>query len=316
MSSPWPAGFSRIPAESWASTPLDELARGYDTVEHHGWYSNLEPTLDALQERIADGQIVMDYSGGTGILADRLLQRLPARNFGVLIVDSSPKFLRMAVEKLGERERVAFRLIRYLKDERRLQLVDEVMDRSLLDRGVDVLVSTNAIHLYYDLPDTLNSWWRVLCPGGLVHVQSGNIRNPDAGDEEWIIDETVEAIHLAAVDVVQAGGRFAGLGVGLDDAERMARHATLRRKYFLPVRDLEHYVSSLQDAGFQDIAVSNATKAESKNSNRSSKRNVAKSTNSKATCPHQPRATTKPPESKSCGSRFVRFSANRLSARA
>jgi len=134
--SPWPTGFSRIPGEAWASTPLDELARGYDTVEHHGWYSNLEPTLDTLQARIGDGQIVMDYSGGTGILADRLLERLPGRQFGVLIVDSSPKFLRMAVEKLGDRERVAFRLIRFLREERRLQRVDEVVGPALLDAAM------------------------------------------------------------------------------------------------------------------------------------------------------------------------------------
>ena len=259
MSTPWPSGFACVPDEPWVSIPLDELARGYDTVENHGWYRNLEPTLDTLQDLVGDGQIIMDYSGGTGILADRLLRRLPERCFGVLIVDSSPKFLRMAVEKLGEQERVAFRLIRFLREERRLQLVDEVLDRAILARGVDVLVSTNAIHLYYDLRDTLASWRRVLKTGGALHVQSGNIRNPDAGGDEWIIDETVEAIHQAAVAIVRQRDRFSSFREGLDDRKRMAHYASLRRKYFLPVRELDYYVAALGNAGFDDVTATKST---------------------------------------------------------
>ena len=94
------------------------------------------------------------------------------------IVDASPKFLRVALSKLGDDERVAYRLIAYVKEERRLQTVQEVVDQSLLERGVDWISSTNAIHLYYDLEDTLRSWKQVLRSGGRAFVQSGNIRNP------------------------------------------------------------------------------------------------------------------------------------------
>ena len=59
--------------------------------------------------------------------------------------------------------------------------------------GVDAISSTNAIHLYYDLEDTLRSWTRVLKPGASCFVQSGNIGNPAAApddlnalwEEEW-----------------------------------------------------------------------------------------------------------------------------------
>jgi ubiquinone/menaquinone biosynthesis C-methylase UbiE len=51
-----------------------------------------------------------------------------------------------------------------------------------------VLTSTNAIHLYDDIPNTLRSWARVLSPGGVVRINSGNVQNPRARENEWIID--------------------------------------------------------------------------------------------------------------------------------
>lgn len=243
----WPEAFARVPDQPWAHQPLEELALKYDSVERHGWYRNLEPTLDQLEAHLAAGQVLVDYSGGTGILVDRLLKRRPDLDAGFVIVDASPKFLRLALEKLGADERLAFRWIRFLRDERRLETVDEVLP----DFAADALVSTNAIHLYYDLPGTLRSWQRVLKPGAKVFVQSGNIDNPDAGEGEWIIDETVEAIHRAAMEIARADDRFAAYRAGLDDAERMAKYDALRAKYFLPVRPLAFYVDALEAAGFR-----------------------------------------------------------------
>src|SRR6185436_8708868 len=111
------------------------------------------------------------------------------------------------------------------------------------------IASTNAIHLYYDLPDTLASWARVLRPGGQVFVQSGNIRNPAAKPGEVIIDETVEAIHEAASRIAMEQDRFAPYRAVLADPERMAAHASIRRKYFLPARPLEYYLEHLARAG-------------------------------------------------------------------
>ncbi|MBW2295398.1 MAG: class I SAM-dependent methyltransferase [Deltaproteobacteria bacterium] len=247
MNSPWPDGFARIPDADWVSEKIDTLARKYDSVEHHGWYRNLDPTVDRLRELVTDGDIVIDYSGGTGILTDRLLRACPDLNAGWLIVDSSPKFLRLALEKLRDETRVAFRLIRYLKPERRLQLLDEVLGAE--PASVHGLVSTNAVHLYYDLPETVASWVRVLRPNAYVLVQSGNIRNPDAEPGSWIIDETVEAIHENAVEIVRSDARFLEYRPGLDDDERCAKYASLRNKYFLPVRPLDTYLGVFRDAG-------------------------------------------------------------------
>ena len=245
----WPAGFSRIPDDDWVAQPPETLALTYDTVQDHGWYRNLDPTIERLTETLRPGDILLDYSGGTGILAERLLARVGSE-IGILIVDASPKFLRVALDKLGADERVGFRLIRYLKDERRLQTVQEAVETPLLERGVDAVSSTNAIHLYYDLEDTLRSWRTVLRSGGTAFVQSGNIGVPDLPDGSWIIDETVEAINDAAVELVRTDDRYAAYRSGLDDEARRTAYAELRRKFFLPVRPLAHYLDALEAAGF------------------------------------------------------------------
>ncbi len=245
----WPAGVPRIPDADWTSLPIDTLARKYDSLENHGWYRNLEPTLDELCRALRDGDLVIDYSGGTGILADWLFRRAPQLRVGVAIVDSSPKFLRLALEKLRDEERVAFRHIAYVKEHKRLQLLDEVLEPALVARGLDGLISTNAVHLYYDLPDTVASWVRCLRPGARLFVQSGNIRNPSAEPGTWIIDETVEAIHGIAVDLVREDPAWSAYRRVLTDDARMAQYAALRAKYFLPVRPLAYYTGVFEAAG-------------------------------------------------------------------
>jgi ubiquinone/menaquinone biosynthesis C-methylase UbiE len=246
----WPAPFVRVPDEDWTRQPVDTFGLRYDTVENHGWYRNLDPTVEDLARHLTTGQILVDYSGGTGILLDRLKLRIFDRQFGVLIADSSPKFLRVALDKFGGDERVAFRCLRWLKEARRLQLLEEVLGPELTARGVDAIASTNAIHLYINLPETLASWARVLRPGGRVFVQSGNIRNPDAQPREWVLDETVWAIHEVATGLVRNDARYAAYRAALDDEARMQAYVAYRDRVFLPVRPLAYYVGCLQAAGF------------------------------------------------------------------
>lgn len=257
MRAPWPAGFVRVLDEDWTRDPVEALARKYDRVDAHGWYRNLDPTVEALEETLGEGEILVDYSGGTGILMSRLLNAMPDRRVGVVNVDSSPKFLRLSLEKLRAEERAAFRLIRYLKDEKRLQYVDEVLGKALVERGVDAIASANAIHLYYDLAPTLASWRRILRPTGRVHVQSGNIRTTFQRKDQWIIDDTVEAVQAVAVDIVRTDERFTRHRASVADAAHMDAHARFRAKVFPPVRPLEAYVEAFGRAGFApvDIAV-------------------------------------------------------------
>jgi len=252
----WPEGFERVlSGEPWVEQPIGALALKYDSVESHGWYANLEPTLVALRKTLRDGDFVVDYSAGTGILIDRLFRANPDLRIAALLVDASPKFLRLAWEKLGDDERVALRWIRYLREEKRLQRLDEVLDQSLRQRGIDVLISTNAIHLYYGMEETLRSWTQTLRPGGIAFVQSGNIDNPDAPPGTWIIDQTVERIQPIARDLVRTDPRYAPFRDRLSDTGRCARYDALRAKYFLPVRPAHYYLDQLRAAGLEVLKV-------------------------------------------------------------
>lgn len=245
----WPRDFARIRDEEWARLPVEELAQKYDSVEQHGWYDNLNPTVERIASCMAEGERLVDYSGGTGILLERLLSKMGAKRVGALIADSSPKFLRLAYEKFRDDDRVAFRRLHYLRDERRLQRLDEVIEPTLLSHGFDVLVSTNAIHLYYDLEETVTSWRRTLRKRGRVYIQSGNIANDDAPETAWIIDETVHHIDRIARAQVKRLPEFKDAARFLKDDDYLSAHDALRRKYFLPPRPLSIYADVLEQAG-------------------------------------------------------------------
>jgi SAM-dependent methyltransferase len=250
----WPGDFARIPDEKWTRLPVDEFGLNYDDVGNHGWYKNLEPTIAQVLAALAPGDLLVDYSSGTGILTRRLFERI-AYQVGILNVDASAKFLRVALESFGDDERVAFRLLRWLKDEKRLQTLDEVAGPATLARPADVITSTNAIHLYYNLDETLASWARVLRPGGLVFICSGNMRNPNGRPGEWIIDETVAKVNEIAADLVRTEPAFAEYRQTLEDTALMSRHEKLREKVFVPVRPLDFYEDSFRDAGFTVLHV-------------------------------------------------------------
>ena len=240
--------FERIPAEDWVRSPVDAFGLHYDTVENHGWYRNLDLTVEQLAGDLEEGQILIDYSGGTGILLDRLRLRIFDRQVGMLIVDSSPKFLRVALDRFRSDERVAFRRLHYLKERKRLEYVDEVLTPGFV---ADAVVSTNAIHLYDDLEDTLRAWTRVLRPGANVRINSGNIRNPQAAEDEWIIDETVYVVHEVATGIARTEPRYAPYRAVLEDDERMRAYLGYRDRIFLAPRPLEYYLDALLTAGFE-----------------------------------------------------------------
>lgn len=254
----WPSDFERAPEDDWTRAPVDEFGLNYDAAGNHTWYKNLEPTIAQTVAALDRDKVLIDFGSGTGILTRRLLENIHYP-IGILNVDPSPKFLRVALENFRHDERVAFRLLRFLKEQKRLQTIDEVLEPTMTARGADVLTSTNSIHLYYDLPETLDSWTKVLRPGALALVCSANMRNPDRHKGDWIIDETVAAVNEVAVDLVRREPAFAQYRAALDDATRMTAYSQLREKVFVPVRDLDYYTDSFADAGFTVLHVTDAT---------------------------------------------------------
>ncbi len=151
-------------------------------------------------------------------------------------------------------------MLRYHKDEKRLERLDEALGAPLLERGVDVIVSTNAVHLYPDLDRHGGLVGAAsLRPGGHVLINSGNIRNPRARRNEWILDETVWVVGEIAEGLVRTDPAYAAYLPALDDTERMAAHAAFRDKVFLHPRPLEFYVETLELAGLKVESVREAS---------------------------------------------------------
>ncbi|HUR85866.1 MAG TPA: class I SAM-dependent methyltransferase [Solirubrobacteraceae bacterium] len=259
MAFAWPEGFDRIPDEDWTRAPISEQGLAYDHVDEAGWYDNLNPSVAQLAAHLQDGDILVDYSGGTGILLDRLHLRIFDRAVGTLVVDASAKFLRVAHEKYKDDPRFAARLLRFIKEEKRLQSLDEVLGPELLERGVDVIAAVNAIHLYPDLDEVASAWVRALKPGGKVFINSGNLRNPSAKPGEWILDETVWVINDLAESLVRSDPEYAQYRDALDDAARLSAHHAHRDRVFLQPRPLEYYTGALERNGLTVVDVSQAT---------------------------------------------------------
>jgi SAM-dependent methyltransferase len=249
----WPAGFARIPDETWTRAPVEAFARDYDALQHHSWYANLEPTVREVASWMEGGVLVADYSGGTGILEERLLAARPEADAGLLNVDASAKFLRLAVEKFRNEPRCAFRLLAHLAGKGRLQSLQEAA--APLMGLLDGVVCANAIHLYPDPAQAMASWFAALRPGSRVHVQSGNIERPDAPAGSWIIDRTVEAIDRVARELAGREARYAPYRAALADPRRMAAYDALRRRYFPAVRPLSQYRALLEAQRFRVAAV-------------------------------------------------------------
>jgi hypothetical protein len=244
----WPSDFERIPDRPWVHMPVDPRGLAYDAMGTHRWYRNLDLTVQQLDEHLRPGDILVDYSGGTGLLTERLLRK--TRGWGVIIAEPSAGFARAALEKLRDEERVAFRLLAYQQPLKRLEWLDEALGPAMVARGVNAVVSTNAVHLYTDLAGTVQAWHRCIRPGGWAFVQSAEIQNPASKPDDLLITQYVSKLRDQVRDIVLRDARYASYRPVLEDAARMAVYEGLWRKIFLPVRPLDEYLDTLKAAGF------------------------------------------------------------------
>lgn len=248
----WPTGFDRIPGDDWVRRPVDESALKYERAGTNAFSKNWDPTIAQVLAVLDESKVLVDYSSGTGIFTEHLLGHVHYAT-RILNVDVSPRYLRVAVDKFRDDERVALRLLKRLDDGRRFQSIDEVVGDALLNRGLDVLTSTNAIHLYLDLPGTLESWQRVLRPGGLLLINTGDMDVPNRGRSGWRLHDTITKVNEIAQEVVRVEPIFEKYRQTLENCDVMNSYAELRRSVYPPIKSIEVYLDALSDADLKPL---------------------------------------------------------------
>ena len=212
----------RIVDDSFLKSDVTEFALGYDKVKNHTWYDNLNYMVDLSKKYFNVDDFIMDYSCGTGIFCERLLKSMvdcPR----ILMMDSSPKYLKLSHDKFGRNYKFHFRVINYLKDEGRLQTISEVLGKEH-EQLLDGIVCTNAIHLYPTIDETIKSWNKILVKGGKLLINSGNIYNPLMGEETKLIDQTVNEISKLSFDIVKENPIYFKYIDLMEDFEYINKH--------------------------------------------------------------------------------------------
>ena len=107
-----------------AMQPVDRFGLAYDKVERHSWYRNLDPIVEELAGNLKDGDIMVDYSGGTGILPrSSQVENFRPRGRHFDSGQFAALFACRAREVRRRSARLAFRLLRFLKEEKRVQRI-------------------------------------------------------------------------------------------------------------------------------------------------------------------------------------------------
>jgi SAM-dependent methyltransferase len=170
------------------------------------------------------------------------------------MVDSSPKYLKLSYDKFGRNYKFYFRVINYLKDEKRLQTLPESLGENC-NELLNGIVCSNAIHLYPTIDETIKSWNDLLVKGGKLLINSGNIHNSLMGEETKLIDQTVNEISNLSYDIVKNTPKYQKYFDLINDIDYINKHNTLRDKYFLPIRPIDFYTDELIKNGFKIIEV-------------------------------------------------------------
>lgn len=244
----WPAGVVRIPEEDWARNTVDESALKYDNHKDNIFGATWDPVIAQVLSVLDDNKIMVDYSCGTGQFTERLLRHFTGA-IRILNVDASPRYMRIAVDRFKDDHRVALRLLGKDRDSGKLERFDTVAKELVEEPGVDVLTSTNAIHLYPDLQDTLESWYRVLRPGGLVIFTTGDMINSSGVASNWSLHDAVGTVNDLAREVIEKEPMFKKYRDKIDDSDTLEEYASLRKRVYPSPKPIDLYLKLLSDAG-------------------------------------------------------------------
>jgi SAM-dependent methyltransferase len=243
----------KINDDDFLKSDVTEFALGYDMVKNHTWYDNLNYLVKLSNDFFNEDDLIMDYSCGTGIFCERLL-KIKIDSPRILMLDSSPKYLKLSYEKFHRNYKFFFRLIKFLKEENRLQTIEECIETKSSEL-LDGIVCANAIHLYPTIKDTIKSWYNILVKGGKLLINSGNILNPLKDSDSTLIDQTINEIAKVSYDIVRNNPKYSKYVDLIGNFDYINKHDNLRDKYFLPIRPIDFYTDELVKNGFKLIEV-------------------------------------------------------------
>lgn len=243
----------RVLDKSIFRTEISDFALDYDNVKNHTWYDNLDYLISLSKSYFNGDDFIMDYSCGTGIFPERLIAQTSDYP-KILMVDSSPKYLSLAYNKFADNDKFYFRLMNFLRTEKRLQRLEEIFEDNY-QNFLNGIVCTNAIHLYPNIYETIDSWNKMLLKGGKLLINSGNIYNPMMNSQSKLIDQTVEEINNVSSEIVRGESRYNKYYEYIENMDYKNKHDELRKKYFLPVRDINEYVEALRRNNFKIIEI-------------------------------------------------------------
>lgn len=135
----------------------DRVASTYDTRWNNYLASTHNVALTLLKP--TDGDKILDASGGTGLLAERILSK--GHTASTILIDLSGGMIRNAEKRLDQYPNV--QLIR--GDVHYLPFPDEYFSK---------IVSANAFHHYTDLDRAVSEFYRVLKPDGTLVIVDWN----------------------------------------------------------------------------------------------------------------------------------------------
>jgi len=167
-----------------SATRTNSEAREYE----HKWEKYLRHTHEQFLKRIitGPGELILDVSGGTGLLAEELIAS--GYPFGRLVVnDPAEEMLNASQNRLEGDSRVSF--TSHLAHE--LPYKNEQFDR---------LLCLNAFHFYTEQEQVMQCFWDLLKPGGRLYLldwnRSGLFRIVNRMIQ-WIAPEYINTRSLA-----------------------------------------------------------------------------------------------------------------------
>lgn len=180
----------------------NQRARKYE----RRWKAYLSHTHQVFLDRVSTtaGDHILDASGGTGLLVQRLIES--GNPFARMVVsDPSTSMLNIARNRLADQEGVEF-------------CNHRVQELPYGEDSFDKVFCLNAFHFYPDQADILERFHRIIKPGGTLYILDWN-REGFFHIVNRIIDwSTSEYIDTRSLPELER--MLAGEGFGIDDTTR------------------------------------------------------------------------------------------------